>query len=339
MKWLVFCFAAIWVGQGAFAGNELGNGGDSVAQEFVAIGRKVADRIRVETDPSIPADAFLAAVESTAVSTHGHLELRGVEVDAINYPESKRIEVNRARWREYGIREKASLVFHEYLGIAGVDDSNYRISGKYVEVPSPLFFHTNSEPATFSRVYSDLDDNPNRQFFAGLGTGYYTAGGNLGKLYGGEQPSIEARVGYNLGRLFTARASVGSSSYSYIAPPVGSVDLDLIALGLAGEFHFLGNPRVEGRRGFDPYLFAGADQVFRSQNFQTYGTVEKDNAYGANGGVGVGYFFSRRMVAGIEARISKVFFRDQYEQIYLMAGIPDTTGFFYGGTANIRYFF
>lgn len=337
MKWLMAALMVLSTGS-SFAGNELGNGGDSFAQEFVAIGQKIAERLKNDPDPEVSALTFLEAVEEASVSSKDRLELRGAEVDAINYPESKRVEINRSRWKEYGIREKTSLVFHEYLGIAGVDDSNYEVSGKYVEIPSLLFTRTNSEPVTFSRAYSDLDDSRNGQIFVGLGSGFSVAGGNLGKLYGGE-PTIEARVGYNLSRYFTARATVGSSKFSFTAEPNGAVESDILTMGLAAEGHVFGNPRVEGRKGLDPYIFAGVDQVFRSQAFQTLGTVEKDNAFGVNGGLGMGYFLSKKVVVGLEGRIAQIFFRDRYEQTYLMSDIPDTTGLFYSGNASVRYFF
>lgn len=337
MKWLMAAWM-VFTAASAFAGNELGNGGDSFAQEFVAIGQKIAERLKNDPDPQVSSITFLEAVENAAVSTKAKLELRGVEVDAINYPESKRVEINRSRWKEYGIREKTSLVFHEYLGIAGIDDSNYEISGKYVEVPSLLFSRTNSEPITFSRAYSDLEDSGSGQFFVGLGSGYSMVGGNLGKLYS-DEPTAEARIGYNMSRHLTARASVGVSNYAFTADPVGAVDSDMLILGVSAEAHPFGNPRVEGRKGFDPYVFAGVDYVLRSQSFNTFGWVEKDNAFGLSGGLGLGYFLSKKVVVGLEARIAQVFFRDRYEQTYLMSDVPDTTGFFYSGNASVRYFF
>jgi hypothetical protein len=73
------------------------------------------------------------------------------------------------------------------------------------------------------------------------------------------------------------------------------------------------------------------------------GFVEKEKgrytAFGARGGLGAGYFLAKKVVVGLEARIAKVFFKDRYKQTYLFSGIPNATGFFYGGNASIRYFF
>lgn len=339
MKWLLLMAVWLFSVASSFAGNELGNGGDGLAQEFVAIGRGVAERLRAESNPAVSADTFLKIVESTSVSTKSRLELNGSEVDAINYPSSGRIELNRSRWKEYGAREKASLVFHEYLGIAGIDDSNYEISGKYVEIPSLLFQRTNSDPAMFSRAYSDLGDHSETQFFAGFGSGASGAGGNLKNLYKSDGPTVEARIGYNLSRIFTLRGALEVSKYKHNTTILGSVDSDLLALGLAVEAHIFGNPRFEGRKGLDPYLFGGPSYVSRRQFFQSFGDSQRDSAWGLGGGAGLGYFLSKRVAIGAEARVEKIFFRDRFDQIYALDGVVDMTGFFYGGNANVRYYF
>ncbi len=117
-----------------FAGNELGNGGDLVAQEFIAAGRKLVQELRAKPDPRIPDVEKLAKmVETVKVSTAETLTLHGNEVDAINFPEERHIDVSRSRWRDYGAGKRASLVLHEYLGVLNVDDKQYEISGSYAD--------------------------------------------------------------------------------------------------------------------------------------------------------------------------------------------------------------
>ena len=98
----------------AQAGNELGNGGDRISQEFVRIGREMVEQIRTSPDPRIPnPEAIAQAIAHTTVVTKDRVELNGVELDATNHPAEKRIEVSRVRWQDYTIAEKRSLVLHE----------------------------------------------------------------------------------------------------------------------------------------------------------------------------------------------------------------------------------
>ena len=58
----------------------------------------------------------------------------GNEVDAINYPDLKKIEIHRSRWNEYGknLRRKLPIVLHEYLGLMRLGDASYQISSEYL---------------------------------------------------------------------------------------------------------------------------------------------------------------------------------------------------------------
>ncbi|MEQ1878692.1 MAG: hypothetical protein ABL958_18765, partial [Bdellovibrionia bacterium] len=55
-----------------------------------------------------------------------------VPVDAINQPENNLILLNRSRWRAMRGEEskRQRLVFHEYLGILGIEDGNYQVSSR-----------------------------------------------------------------------------------------------------------------------------------------------------------------------------------------------------------------
>ena len=79
-----------------------------------------------------------AQVEKTTVEVIGKAILKnkhypkGVEVDAINYPDENRIEVSRYRWNEYFVdrMQRRRLVLHEYLSVMGLDDDKFRITDK-----------------------------------------------------------------------------------------------------------------------------------------------------------------------------------------------------------------
>jgi hypothetical protein len=77
------------------------------------------------------------AIAATTVSSVNQTILNGLEVDAINYPnaENPRILLNRKRWlsKDFGLDARAMISLHEYLSIAGYDDSRYGISYRLIE--------------------------------------------------------------------------------------------------------------------------------------------------------------------------------------------------------------
>lgn len=129
----------------AYAESRVGNGGDSVAAEYVSMADETVEiletlrRTDAEGFPSgFDFDGFKRAVAGTVVYTQEKTYLgqdgRGAEVDALNFPDERRIVLSRSRWRGIGYNLKAVrlLVIHEYLGIARQDDSTYRISSYLV---------------------------------------------------------------------------------------------------------------------------------------------------------------------------------------------------------------
>jgi hypothetical protein len=331
MKWLVLLVAAL-VPIHAYAGNELGNGGDSYAQEFVAIGRDFLDRLRAAPDPAIPLQRLSDAVENTSVITKDKLELRGAEVDAINYPGSKRIELNRARWKETGEKEKSSLALHEYLGIAGIDDSRYAVSGKYVELQDGSGgFGSEVSTARW------LDGEKDKHWSFSLGHGYSTTDGNLGKLYGGSTvPNYDIRVGYAFNEKLALALDGGLSQFGFTADPYGDVDIRLLTVGLILQY----SPFATASSRLDPYTFVGLDQVYRKQEFQTMGVAEKDTAYALGGGLGLNYFLVPGHVSiWLEGKVSDVLFRDRYGEAYLQSGISDMKGLLYAANAGVKFYF
>jgi hypothetical protein len=179
-------------------GNELGNGGDLVSQEFIAAGRRLVDDLRAKPDPRIPdVDKLAAAVEAVKVTSTSSLTLHGAEVDAINYPEELEIDVNRPRWQAASPEKHASLVLHEYLGIIQVNDLHYEISGSYAQ------------------PFAIPEEKP-KKFEAAIGSSYGWTTPFESNREHSNQPGVSASFGYFLNTrsellLGFERQSFGSS--------------------------------------------------------------------------------------------------------------------------------
>lgn len=179
MNWLSLAFLlSILFHANAKAGNELGNGGDLVAQEFIAAGRQVLNELRRKPNPRIADMERLATlIETAKVSSQDTLLLDGKSVDAINYPKEKRIEVNRERWLKAAGAKRASLVLHEYLGLMEIQDDNYAISGSYAS------------------AFASPEEKP-KNYEVGVFTTYGKMGSNAGYFYDEtKSPGIAIAVG------------------------------------------------------------------------------------------------------------------------------------------------
>ncbi len=112
-------------------GTEVGNGGDTISSEFVGIGHKVFEMLKESPLEEVDMDVLWQILLSTTIITKDSLTLRGVEVDAINIPQAETIYVSRSRWLDIqDDSKKLYLVFHEYLWMIGIDDTNYQVSHK-----------------------------------------------------------------------------------------------------------------------------------------------------------------------------------------------------------------
>ncbi len=143
MKVLFFSLLLIAISHTAFAagggGNTVGNGGDGVAEEFVIEARQAINLlscIKLEFADIKIVSTLLSNVEFTEVnSSQESLWLRGRQVDAINFPGEHKILVSRERWSGLllaNIGTRVTIVLHEYLGVSGVDDSEYETSQRLV---------------------------------------------------------------------------------------------------------------------------------------------------------------------------------------------------------------
>ncbi|MGE0615952.1 MAG: hypothetical protein AB7P04_09940 [Bacteriovoracia bacterium] len=142
MKKIVSILVLAW-GLSAVAGVEggggatgVGGGGDAYALEFTAMGRGALGYVRAYADqfPEIASEELAKAIDATQVTSidHAYLEdARGRrEVDAINYPDVKKIELSRTRWAQLDTDARITLVLHEYLGILRLADEGFLVSGR-----------------------------------------------------------------------------------------------------------------------------------------------------------------------------------------------------------------
>lgn len=126
----------------AYAESRVGNGGDSIAAEFVEMADdtllQLAKLKGFGEQLPLSADQYkglASAIGSIVVFTQERAVLtNGAEVDAINYPIERKIVLSRARWSGlvYNLKSLKTIVLHEYLTLAGVDDKSYQVSTKLV---------------------------------------------------------------------------------------------------------------------------------------------------------------------------------------------------------------
>lgn len=115
----------------AIAGTSSSGGGDGDSIEFVQMGYRLNQALRASPMPDFSIDAFSKAIEATTVnSTDQQLLLGGMVKDAINYPLKGEIVFNLNAWEKANFGRRIRLVFHEYLGILGADDSSYQITNR-----------------------------------------------------------------------------------------------------------------------------------------------------------------------------------------------------------------
>lgn len=124
------------------SGWESGNAGDTYAAEFRLTAKDVVQRLDLlfrRNGPAYDTAALKAAVgPSTTVISEDHVFLDGVEVDAANYPKQHLIKVNRSRWKELRrsteTKGRLRVSLHEFLFIAGTDDTGFVISDHLIEL-------------------------------------------------------------------------------------------------------------------------------------------------------------------------------------------------------------
>lgn len=197
---------------------------------------------------------------------------------------------------------------------------------------------TTTVPAQSTAEAPSTEPAATQRFSLGVGTGISTFGGNAGKLYSSSSPLVDVRGQWAFSPMFAVRAGGEFAKYAFNAAPNGAVDMNTQAISAAAEWHFL-STALSGI-GFDPYALGGAAQVFRTQSFKDYNSVEKDNAMAVNAGIGANYLLhGGNLGFWAEADAGQVFFRDRYDGEYLASGIEDLTGPVYSARLGVKYVF
>jgi opacity protein-like surface antigen len=148
-------------------------------------------------------------------------------VDAINFPESRHIDVSRSRWSSYGPGKRASLVLHEYLGVLNVNDKHYEISGSYAD------------------AFAAPEEKP-KKFELGLSASY---GAGLGQA-SSSRPGYGIFFGYKL----NPRSTLGLKLDFRRHASGGNID-DYTEIAISYKYWL-----ALGRK-WSPYLQAGAGYV------------------------------------------------------------------------------
>jgi len=172
----------------------------------------------------------------------------------------------------------------------------------------------------------------------GIGSGVNNFTGNMGKLYSHSSAVLDVRGEWAFTPVFGARVGADLAGYSFNAQPSGAVEVKTQSLQAAAQVHFLSTALISS--GFDPYATAGGSATFRTQTFQDYNSVEKDNAVGLNAGMGTNYLMAGgKLGLFAEATAGQIFFADRYEQAYLESGLADSTGMLLTGRLGVKYYF
>lgn len=118
-----------------------GHGGDRIAAEFVIMAKNAVYYLQKKVlSQELQQKVLLIkkGIETTTVNSKETLFLDGKQVDAINYPDQKSIMVARDRWFDRKEQSLAiltyTIILHEYLGIARVDDTKYQYSTALIDL-------------------------------------------------------------------------------------------------------------------------------------------------------------------------------------------------------------
>lgn len=137
-KWLVSGLVFLTFSNVLYAseGGMDGGGGDSYAIQFMSYGNQIARYLELrptQSNVSLSSTQLRQVVAQTQIqSIEGPLELDGNSVDAINFPDKRKILLRRQSWDLMNLLQKRTLVLHEYLGILRIDDARYQVSSGIV---------------------------------------------------------------------------------------------------------------------------------------------------------------------------------------------------------------
>lgn len=117
-------------------GNEGPGGGDVTAQKAAALAAEVYSAVRASPSlyPEVSLDGLRAVIAKARILVRERTFANGVETDATNDGVDL-IELNRQRWALITEQDRRmALLFHELLGLMGLEKNNYFISSRMLSV-------------------------------------------------------------------------------------------------------------------------------------------------------------------------------------------------------------
>lgn len=219
-----------------------------------------------------------------------------------------------------------------------------RIARAETSAPEAEYQNPFSDYVPFEDEY-DVDEDERFMYFGrffavGLGTGFQTFGGNIGKLYNTALPVLDANLIYFFDFRLAGQLGINSANHAFTAAPEGLVEVNLFKVNLDLKYYFDTQNYAAAVTSANPYLIGGISEVYRTQTFQDFDTTSKDNSISLSAGAGVEFALSpRKSALGIEGRYHQFYFKDRQAQTYLAAGVPDTTGPMYSFLTHIIFFF
>lgn len=190
----------------------------------------------------------------------------------------------------------------------------------------------------------DIDEDERFMYFGrffgiSLGTGIHTYGGNIGRLYNTALPVLDFRLIYFFDFRLAGQLGISNASHAFQAN-LGPVQVGMLRLNGDLKYYFDTKNMGATISVTNPYMVGGLSRVFRSQAFETPGTIEKDNSFELSAGLGMEFALKPRKTSlGIEGRVHQTFFSDRNEATYESVGVPDTTGQLYSVITSLIFFF
>ncbi|MEK2690842.1 hypothetical protein [Bdellovibrio sp. GT3] len=108
-------------------------GGSGVRSEIRRLGNEIftvllPDRTITVQGQNIDLAPLQSIFNDALFEVKSDLRIGNGTVDAINYPRQNVIEINRDTWIFLELNVKRQLILHELLGLARINDSDYRVS-------------------------------------------------------------------------------------------------------------------------------------------------------------------------------------------------------------------
>ncbi|MCO5143321.1 MAG: hypothetical protein M9962_09555 [Oligoflexia bacterium] len=159
-------------------------------------------------------------------------------------------------------------------------------------------------------------------------------------MYTNSNPGLDLNFGYFFNERYAVKLGFKHSIFGFNAMPVGAVDVSFLKFDSSIQYFLFPSALVNRTRSFDLYLNAGVSWVERKQTHISYNEVLKDNALGMQGGLGVSYFLIPQSLSlNAEGLVGEVFFKDRDSEVFLPAGIPNTSGGFRSASLGLKYYF